>query len=206
MYKVFFYDRTVFLTDDFISNFRIRDGLFYKYTNNTELKELIELFSNCKIINTLTIFHHDIEVLRKNFKSSFTRVDAAGGFVRNYKKEILLIKRRGFWDLPKGKLDHKESFQQAALREVQEECGIQELKIAQPLLSTYHTYHVVKQLILKKTYWFEMIYSGKSDPVPQTSEDITVIRWCKPKEIELLADYMHKSILDVFRYMNIIPL
>ncbi|MCK7539615.1 MAG: NUDIX domain-containing protein [Marinilabiliales bacterium] len=65
--------------------------------------------------------------------SLFNIVIAAGGFVRNEKDEILFIFRRGHWDLPKGKLNHKkgiiEKKKDAAVREVMEETGIEKIDI-----------------------------------------------------------------------------
>jgi len=73
MYKVFFNERIVLLTDDFIRNFQLRHGLFYKYRNVEDLKELIAFYWKLKRIDTLFIFHHDIEELRERFKSCLSR-------------------------------------------------------------------------------------------------------------------------------------
>ncbi|MFM8758223.1 MAG: NUDIX domain-containing protein, partial [Methylophilaceae bacterium] len=43
---------------------------------------------------------------------------AAGGLVENELGQVLMIFRRGKWDLPKGKLDPNESIDECALREV----------------------------------------------------------------------------------------
>ncbi len=200
MYKVFFNDRKLFLTDDFSKNFQVCYGLFYKYRDKEDLEELIEFYDYLKRIDTLILFHYDIEELRNALRSCFHMVDAAGGVVRNNHGEILIIRRRDKWDLPKGKLDKGESYQHAALREVSEECGINNLTIARPLLSTYHTYRLDNKHILKKTFWFELEYSGKAKPVAQKEEDITDIKWCHEDEIPKLLEDSYGTINDVFRY------
>jgi 8-oxo-dGTP pyrophosphatase MutT (NUDIX family) len=204
MYKVFFNDRVLLLTDDFIKNFQHRYGLFYKFKDVEDLKELIQFYHRLKRIDTLFIFHHDLDELREKFRLCFKLIYAAGGLVRNTKNEILIIKRRGKWDLPKGKLHKQEAFHIAALREVHEECGLQELEIMRPLLSTYHSYLINDIQVLKKTWWFEMRYSGSRDPVPESEEDITEIRWFRTEDLEEVAANTYMSVLDVLKYAHLL--
>jgi ADP-ribose pyrophosphatase YjhB (NUDIX family) len=206
MYKVFFNDRTIFLTDEFSKHFQVKYGLFYKYRSVEDLKELISFYSKLKRIDTLFLFHYDIEVLRNSFRSCFLNVTAAGGLIKNQKGMFLFMKRRGKWDLPKGKLGKKESFENAAIREVREECGLDRIRIVTPLLSTYHTYHLDGQMVLKKTMWFEMAYSGTKNPIPQSEEDITEIRWFKSGNMNEITENTYKSIMDVMRYTKLIQL
>ncbi|MFN5421861.1 MAG: NUDIX domain-containing protein, partial [bacterium] len=42
-------------------------------------------------------------------------IEAAGGMVFNQAGELLMMKRRGFWDMPKGKLDAGESIEECAI-------------------------------------------------------------------------------------------
>ncbi|MEI6060610.1 MAG: NUDIX domain-containing protein, partial [Bacteroidota bacterium] len=74
------------------------------------------------------------------FNSMFTRIEAAGGIVRNQKEEYLFIKRLGIWDLPKGKLNKNEKPVEGALREVSEETGLTVMEVSKQLPSTYHIY------------------------------------------------------------------
>ncbi|MBN1413494.1 MAG: NUDIX domain-containing protein [Bacteroidales bacterium] len=206
MYKVFFNDRNIFLTDDFARTFQVRYGLFYKFCDKEDLAELLDFYRNLKKINNLYIFHNDMDELRTVFRSCFKVIEAAGGVIKNRKGQLLVIYRRGKWDLPKGKLDAGESFEQAALREVEEECGIQDLTLVCRLLSTYHSYLLDNQPILKKTIWFEIIYSGSKDPVPQKKEDITEIRWINPYEINSVMEGTYGTIMDVLKYANMMYL
>lgn len=206
MYKVFFNDRTIFLTDEFSKHFQVKYGLFYKFRSVSDLKELISFYSKLKRIDTLFLFHHDIDVLRESFRSCFKNINAAGGLIKNNEGKVLFIKRRDRWDLPKGKLNRKENFEKAAIREVKEECGLKHVDIITPLLSTYHTYHIDSQFILKKTMWFEMNYSGTAEPKPQTEEDITEIRWFEPGSLKEITENTYKSVLDVMKYTNLVQL
>src|SRR5436190_10418844 len=95
----------------------------------------------------------------REFCARFTIVQAAGGLVKNNSDEYLFIFRRGKWDLPKGKADKNETPQQTALREVQEECGLNDLEIVSGLPATYHSYPEKQKNILKHTYWFLMTTS-----------------------------------------------
>lgn len=204
MYKVFFNERKVFLTDDFSKHFQVRYGLFYKYRDQEDLSELLSLYRQLSKIDSLYLFHSDIEVLRNAFKECFISINAAGGLVKNQNGEYLLIFRRGKWDLPKGKLDKGESFEKAALREVEEECGIKKLEIIRPLLSTYHTYPYKQGIALKRTSWYEMLYTGNKAPIPQTEEDIEEIRWVSPGKIPVYLSNSFPAISDVFKYVGVV--
>ncbi len=197
MYKVFFKDRTVYFGDDFSKIFERNSGLFYKYNNIHELTELVHAFYFLKKIDKLFIFHDDILTLFDEFKACFKYVEAGGGVVFNGKGEFLVIKRNNIWDLPKGKLEKNENFESAALREVEEETGLDSMKIKQPILSTYHTYQEANKMILKKTKWYEMRYSGDKDPVPEERENITDTRWVAPGNIDFIRKNTFPSILDV---------
>jgi len=203
MYKVFFDDRKVYLIDNFSSYFKTNSGLFYKYHSLDDLKELIDFYSRLTLIENLYLFYHDIDELRDHFRACFTPVGAAGGLVINSKGEFLLIHRRGRWDLPKGKLSGDENHEQAALREVQEECGIGELRIRQTLLSTYHTYRLEDKMMLKRTLWFEMQYNGNHKPRPEEEEDITDIKWVAADDLDKYLKSCFPAIRDVFMYYGV---
>ena len=70
-----------------------------------------------------------------------TPLIAAGGVVVNPNNEILWIFRRGFWDLPKGKLDPNETIEACAIREVMEETGISHLVLGKRISTTTHQYY-----------------------------------------------------------------
>ena len=198
MYKVFFNDRKLFLTDEFTRLFKVRYGLFYKFRDQEDLEELIHFYRQLSCIDSLYVFHTDIDELRDTFRKCFTPIYAGGGLVKNHKGEYLLIFRRGRWDLPKGKLNKDEDFEGAAVREVEEECGISGIKIVKPLLSTYHTYDYKEKIALKKTTWFEMRYEGNGNLSPQKEEDIEQAVWIPLNKLETYLDKCFPAVRDVF--------
>ncbi len=106
-------------------------------------------------------------------------VTAAGGFVvrrTEAEPEILMIYRRGAWDIPKGKLDAGETIEACALREVREEVGIHDLALIQPLGATVHGYPRGGKYHVKTTHWFEM-QTGQTAFTPQAEEDIEAVAW-----------------------------
>lgn len=120
----------------------------------------------------------EMEEFRTQYFAKFRQVGAAGGLVINEHQEMLLIHRRGMWDLPKGKLEPGESVEENALREVEEETGITGPKLGKLLPPTYHIYPQ-KGWILKTTHWFLMEVAGAGPLVPQVEEEIHAAEWVK---------------------------
>ncbi len=197
MYKVFYQDRIIYLTEDFTSNFYNNYGLFYKFYNSDELKDLLKLFSYVTSIKKLYVFHNKLDQLFKQFSSCFVNITAAGGVVINPEGKVLMIKRRGKWDLPKGKAEAGENNEQTALREVIEETGIRDLEIVKPLITTYHIYSIGNDHILKKNVWFDMRSSSNEDTVPQIEEEIKEAVWFDPGDLSLILGNTFLSIIDV---------
>jgi 8-oxo-dGTP pyrophosphatase MutT (NUDIX family) len=134
----------------------------------------------------------------KEFCLQFTMLEAAGGIVKNSDGRLLVIFRRGKWDLPKGKLDEGESPQQAAAREVEEECGVSQLKVGSLIKHTYHTYIQDSMAVLKKTYWYAIFTEDVRALIPQAEEDIEKAEWMSPAEIkELVYANTYQSVRDV---------
>jgi ADP-ribose pyrophosphatase YjhB (NUDIX family) len=204
MYKVFFNERIVFLTRDFLKCFQEYQGLFYKYREKNELKELLLVFLALKTIDQLFVCHTDIEKLMQDFRSCFRYLEAAGGLVRNSSGQVLFIKRFDKWDLPKGKIEDGESARETSLREVEEECGINGMSIISELQPTYHTYFDNAHPYLKKTRWFEMIYEGNTKPMPQKEEFITQIVWAKEKDLKIISKNTYPSITDLLKEARVI--
>ena len=121
-----------------------------------------------------------------------TPIIAAGGIVINPNQEILWIFRRGFWDLPKGKLDPNEPIEDCAIREVMEETGISHLILGKLILTTTHQYHdkYLNKEVEKTTYWYAMTTDRLQDGKPQSDEDIEAIAWVKKAD---MAPYLEKT-------------
>jgi len=130
------------------------------------------------------------------FKNKFKLIKAGGGMVYNERGELLVIDRLGYWDLPKGKKDKGEKMKACAIREVQEETGIQNLEIKGERQITYHTYFCkwTKKDVLKKCYWYKMKTSSSEMLVPQTEEDITDVFWLPSNRISEFKARSYRSI------------
>lgn len=143
---------------------------------------------------SINIDHEDDFVA---FSKEMTTVEAAGGLVLNEKGDVLMIFRRGSWDLPKGKIDPGESVEAAAIREVEEETGLSQLEVKLKLQVTYHTYKIDNEFIIKPTHWFKMLLKGSQSLVPQTEEDITQICWMGKEEVTSIIDRTYSSIKEL---------
>lgn len=125
-----------------------------------------------------------------------TTIKAGGGLVVNSAGEILMIFRRSRWDLPKGKLEAGETIEECALREVAEECGIDDLVLVEFLCTTHHEYIENGRPIDKESHWFLM--SGSGTPKPQIEEDIEQARWVSRNEAAELLYNSYDTIRTVF--------
>jgi 8-oxo-dGTP pyrophosphatase MutT (NUDIX family) len=127
------------------------------------------------------------------------QIIAAGGLVTNPQGQILWIFRRGFWDLPKGKLDEGETIQTCAVREVQEETGIQHIQLHELLKFTNHLYFdkYLQEEVIKRTYWFHMTIATMQTGTPQTNEDIEKIEWHSLATAKHCLEHTYPTILEV---------
>ena len=146
------------------------------------------------------IILHDanLEKLWADFQSIYKIIEAAGGAVFNSENQLLVIFRRDFWDLPKGKIDKGETPEHAAVREVQEETGLGVVFLENHIVNTYHTYPHKNKRILKKTYWYAM-KTAETKLTPQYSEDIERAEWVKLAEFLANSPTIYGSILDVMQ-------
>lgn len=202
--KIYFGDKPVYLcneVDTYLSEIMHHpDAVFIDELSGPAIKSLLHEIVK-EDFHAGIIRNEDLEKLKKTFFKHFTPVTAAGGVVENEKGEILLIFRRGKWDLPKGKLDKGETIEQCALREVMEETGLTNVALKQPLTITYHTYDEFGKHILKDSHWFQMNVSGKQELTPQTEEDISELKWVKKKELNNYLNNTFPSVKDVLKLL-----
>jgi ADP-ribose pyrophosphatase YjhB (NUDIX family) len=195
-YKVYFANRPVFFTHS-------GDALIEK-GNGTSIIASRGKMDTLLIENAIAqgakriyITSDDLEGSWNDFRNQFSFVQAAGGLVVNADKRILFIYRMEKWDLPKGKVEDGENVAQAALREVEEECSIDELDLKEELCVTWHTYIQQGEPMLKATSWFLMKYLGTRLPSPQLFEGITETRWIGLDEIQVVKSNTYPSVLEV---------
>ena len=120
--------------------------------------------------------------MQETFLDGYTRVNAAGGVVESAGGKLLMIHRRGVWDLPKGKQEAGESDESTALREVREETGVETLAITTKLCDTYHVYMQGEKPFLKRTAWYAMSAVGEQALKPQAEEEIDSAVWLTKDE------------------------
>ncbi|HNK62343.1 MAG TPA: NUDIX domain-containing protein [Chitinophagaceae bacterium] len=199
---IYFDDRPLYLCDeiDEIVEPLIHhdDTVFIDELNTHTIKTIIHEMQLEKV-KAGVFFHPSLSELYKAFKKKFTLIMAGGGLVQNEKNEVLLIFRRGKWDLPKGKLDKGESIEDCAIREVQEETGLLNISLEGPLMTTYHTYHEGSRYILKESHWYGMKAMGDEKLIPQTEEDILEIKWVKPRDLKQYYSESFPSVVDVLK-------
>ncbi len=133
----------------------------------------------------------------ESFSKQYQVIKAAGGVVVDADGRVLLIFRRGKWDLPKGKLEKNEPIELCAEREVKEETGLEELQLRKPLITTYHTYTEKGKSILKETYWFRFDATGKQNLTPQVEEDILKVEWVSKENLPDYTDNTYELIRNV---------
>lgn len=198
--KIFFNNKPLFLCDaiDEALHPLIHhdDVIFIDELNPHTIKTIIHEMQQPDI-HAGIFLHKNLDELKKALFKKFTLITAAGGLVFDEKNEILLIYRKGKWDLPKGKLDKGEKLEDCAIREVQEETGLQNVKLGKFFTLTYHTYHEGTHFILKESHWFFMKTKSGQPLIPQTEEDIVEIRWANKKELPVYLINSYPSIADV---------
>jgi len=145
------------------------------------------------------VLQGDAEELIRMIESIFTPIEAAGGLVTARGERLLLIFRRGKWDLPKGKRDEGEDLETCALREVKEETGLGKLKIGAKIMVTYHAYQQWGQKWIKASHWYKMHSEGDEPLVPQTDEDIERCEWVVASDLGNYIQNMHGSIQEVLK-------
>lgn len=143
------------------------------------------------------LYHENFDTLLQMFKSNYTYIEAAGGYIQNELGEHLFIYRREKWDLPKGKLEKGETPEVAALREVAEETGLQNVIVKNYRCSTWHTYEMYGQKVLKQTYWFNMEAEKNQKSAPQTEEEITELQWLSETDFDKVFANTFPSIITV---------
>lgn len=141
--------------------------------------------------------YHDLEELLQTLLAPATTIEAGGGVVFNAKNEILLIFRRGKWDLPKGKMDPGESVIDCALREVIEETGLKNLTLIEKLGSSSYCYKEKDQLFLKQVQWFKMKTSDDHRLTPQAEEDISEVRWVAQEDLDPYIQNTYNTIKEI---------
>ncbi len=202
-YVVYFNNRQLVLTtrlpELLVSN---AYGLFWGHTTFKDLTKLIQFFQYRTEVPALFAGVSNTQEIFEQLLSNFSHVEAAGGVVLNGNNEVLLIKRFGRWDLPKGKVEKGEPIAQAAVREVMEETGLQQVQLGDPLVTTYHTYTQEGKPMLKSTHWYTMQCKLANDLSPQVEEGIEQVKWVKRSDLFLYLSDSYASLMSVIKALG----
>ncbi len=177
MNRIFVNDKPILLTTEVHKEEGFKNYLLETANIGKIIKEL-----NTTAVKEVRLIDQDEAKLLPKFLKKLPNVIAGGGKVINDKNEILFIFRNGKWDLPKGKAERKESIEETAIREVEEETGVKNLQLEKLIETTYHIFKRNGKHKIKVTYWFEMKTSYKGILSPQENEGITKVEWLNQSE------------------------
>jgi 8-oxo-dGTP pyrophosphatase MutT (NUDIX family) len=163
---------------------------------------IVKIFQNK--IQKAYLYHPDEKEILKTLKSKIPVSKAGGGLVYNKKGEVLFIFRNGKWDLPKGGTEKWEEIEETAMREVEEETGVNNLKITKKLQKTYHIFKRNGVYRLKITHWFEMTSDFEGIPIGQIEEGIEKAVWLHPNDIPEALKKSYENIKLLFEEEHIV--
>lgn len=159
-------------------------------------EELRPIMEDLGLDNPLYVCCEDVEIAFKSYFKSYKKIKAAGGIVRR-KNKFLIIKRNGLWDIPKGKIEKGEERREAAVREIEEECGIEGVIVDQFIKKTYHIFKYKGIDSIKATYWYSMNYTGPKQTFPQIEEGIKKAKWVSREGLFAIRGNTYGSINDL---------
>ena len=199
MEKIYFNQNTVYLTSP--SKAEMLEGIdeTYNFAKINDCEQFIKQIEAKNDQKKICLLHTNVFEMKQEILSHFFLIRAAGGVVKNDEQQTLFIRRFDRWDLPKGKIEKNEAPQQAAIREVGEECGIspQLLTLGTLIMPTYHSYYQQNRRILKETFWYRMTYAGNEPLVPQRTENITLVKWLDDAQLPEVYQNTYLSIIDI---------
>jgi 8-oxo-dGTP pyrophosphatase MutT (NUDIX family) len=189
MHKVFVNNKPIILT----TKVEKEKGFKNYFLSSVNLTKVIREL-NTTSLKEARLIHKNEKKLLKKFLKKLPNVVAGGGKAYNEKGEILFIYRNDKWDLPKGKAEKKESIEETAIREVEEETGVKGLVITKPLETTYHIFKRNGRYRIKITYWFEMKTTYNGALKPEEKEGITKVAWLNADESLKALDNSYANI------------
>ena len=203
MHKIYFEKRCILICspeDPILSDPNI---VLFSLGDSLDIHELVGMVEVSDSLQRVCISSSDTKGTYEAICAEFLEVNAGGGLVSNRRGDYLLISRNGLWDLPKGHQDPGEDIAVTALREVQEETGIQDIILRDLICITDHCYRRNGIWHLKHTWWYDMLYTDPTDLTPQTEEDIAKAAWVAKSSLPPYLRNTYPSIQEVFREARI---
>lgn len=198
MHKIYFDRRTIIICRPEEATLSDPNAVEFHFKQPSDISALVEMFELSSTLEKIYIPSAEPEDCYKKICGEFREVNAAGGLVENRRGDYLLIKRDGLWDLPKGHQEVGEDIKVTALREVQEETGVDDLSLGDLICVTDHCYKRNGIWHLKHTWWYRMYYLKPLDLTPQTEEDITKAAWVAKSSLPPFLKNTYPSIKEVF--------
>lgn len=198
MHKIYFDRRTIIICRPEEATLSDPNAVEFHFKQPSDISALVEMFELSSTLEKIYIPSAEPEDCYKKISGEFREVNAAGGLVENRRGDYLLIKRDGLWDLPKGHQEAGEDIKVTALREVQEETGVDDLSLGDLICVTDHCYKRNGIWHLKHTWWYRMYYLKPLDLTPQTEEDITKAAWVAKSSLPPFLKNTYPSIKEVF--------
>ena len=203
MHKIYIEKRCIIICPPDEQSLSDPNAILYNIGTSVDIPALVGLFEASDTLAKVYIPTDDIEGTYRRICAEFVEVNAGGGLVSNRRGDFLLINRNGMWDLPKGHQDPGEEISVTALREVQEETGIDELMLRELICITDHCYIRDGKWHLKHTWWYDMLYTDPTDLTPQTEEDTSKAAWVAKSSLPPFLLNTYPSIVEVFREARI---
>ncbi len=150
----------------------------FHFGERIDIHTLVAMFEASESLSRIYIPTDNTAWMYRRVCAEFREVDAAGGLVSNRRGDYLLIQRNGLWDLPKGHREAGEDITVTALREVQEETGVDQLELRDLICVTDHCY-------LRDGIWH--------------LEDISRAAWVARSSLPPFLKNTYPSIQEVFR-------
>ena len=203
MHKIYFEKRCIIICPENDEALADPNSVEFHLGGHTDLRTMVQLFQASDSLSRIYVPSEDTEETYRRICGEFREVNAAGGLVSNRRGDFLLISRYGLWDLPKGHQEAGEDIAVCAIREVQEETGIDQLEIRRLICITDHCYVRNGIWHLKHTWWYDMLYTDPTNLTPQREEDITKAAWVAKSSLPPFLADTYPSILEVFREAKI---
>ena len=199
MHKIYFEKRCMIICPPEEQAMADPNAILFNIGSSADIHALVEMMEVSDSLYRVYIPTDNVESTYRMICAEFREVNAGGGLVANRRGDYLLISRNGLWDLPKGHQDPGEDISITALREVQEETGIDQLQLKDLICITDHCYRRDGIWHLKHTWWYDMLYTDPTDLTPQREEDITKASWVAKSSLPPFLRNTYPSILEVFR-------
>lgn len=123
----------------------------------------------------------------------------AGGVIfyrdNNQYKFVVILDAYGRWTLPKGHVEKDEQVEETAIREIEEETGLKDLKLLEKIGETeYEVHQPQTQPFLKKVHFF-LFETNYQDLVLPATAEVKDAKWLKATDALNLINYENIKVI-----------